>query len=368
MPLVAFSKLPTFQRLMNEYHDVLPLDRAKHQDIRELHIGLLNMMPDASLKATERQFMRLVGDCNQIVQFYVHLFTIPEIKRSDEIQQWVDDYYEDFESIKANGLDALIISGANPVSKHLEQEVFWPMLTEVIDWAKDHVTSTLCACLATHAVVQYLYDIKREPLPEKKWGIFEHRLTAERHPLTRHMNTRFDVPHSRYNEITRKQLTDRGVNILAESEQANVHLAVSPDGFRLVFFQGHPEYDALSLLKEYKREVVRWFNSDVENYPPFPENYFNRAVQDEMQGFKLLVEKHKFNQQPFPCWPEEWLASQIDNTWRDTALSTYNNWLGMVYQLTNKDLCERFMSGIDPDHPLDSQVTGVTDGSSNVLS
>ena len=354
MPLVAFSNLPTFQRLMQEHHDVLPLDRAKHQDIRELHIGLLNMMPDASLKATERQFMRLVGDCNQVVQFYVHLFTVPAIERSTNTQQWIDDYYEDFATIKANGLDALIISGANPVSKHLEQEAFWPMLTEVVDWAKDNVTSTLCACLATHAVVQYLYDIKREPLAAKKWGVFEHRLTTQDHPLIRHMNTRFDVPHSRYNQVSRRQLTDSGVIILAESEQANVHLAVSPDGFRLVFFQGHPEYDALSLLKEYKREVVRWFNSEIEKYPPFPENYFNRLTQEKMKGFKFEAEKSKSQKGPLPDWPEDWLVTQIDNTWRDTALSTYNNWLGMVYQLTNKDLNRRFMSGVDPENPLDS--------------
>lgn len=354
MPLVAFSKLPTFQRLMNEYHDVLPLDRAKHQDIRELHIGLLNMMPDASLKATERQFMRLVGDCNQIVQFYVHLFTIPAITRGPEAQQWVDDYYEDFETIKTNGLDALIISGANPASKYLEQEAFWPKLTEVIDWAKDNVTSTLCVCLATHAVVQYLYDIKRKPLPEKKWGVFQHRLTTKDHPLTRHMNTRFDVPHSRYNEVSKQQLKEKGVITLAESEQANVHLAVSPDGFRLVFFQGHPEYDALSLLKEYRREVVGWFDNEIDDYPPFPENYFNDLVQNKMNGFKRQVEKANSRKEPFPEWPEDWLVSHIDNTWRDTALSIYNNWLGMVYQLTNKDLNQHFMLGVDPEHPLES--------------
>ena len=145
MPLVAFTELPTFERLHSEHHDVLDIDRAQQQDIRELHIGLLNMMPDASLKATERQFMRLVGDCNQIVQFYVHLFTIPEIKRSTSAQEWIDQYYEDFESIKAHGLDALIISGANPISNELSEEVFWPGLTNVIDWAKENVTSVLCA-------------------------------------------------------------------------------------------------------------------------------------------------------------------------------------------------------------------------------
>ena len=297
MPLVAFSPLPTFQRLLDEQHDVLSLEKATHQDIREQHIGILNMMPDASLQATERQFMRLVGDCNQIVQFYIHLFTIPDIKRGKEAQQWIDQYYEDFESIKQNGLDALIITGANPVSEHLEQETFWPMLTEVIDWANDHVTSTLCACLSTHAVVQYLYGIKRQPLEQKKWGVFKHRVTDEVHPLTRHINTRFDIPHSRYNQITKQQLLKVGVKVLVESEDSGVHLAVSPDGLRLVFFQGHPEYDSFSLLKEYKREIDRWFNNQRQDYPPFPENYFIDEVQQALIDFQATAIEAKSNHQ-----------------------------------------------------------------------
>ncbi|MCW8879150.1 MAG: homoserine O-succinyltransferase [Kangiellaceae bacterium] len=354
MPLVAFSPLPTFDRLLNEHHDVLPLDKAKHQDIRELHVGLLNMMPDTTLQATERQFMRLVGDCNQIVQFYVHLFTIPQIERSEEAQAWIDEYYEDFTQIKKHGLDALIISGANPASPHLEQEDFWPMLTEVIDWAKENVTSTLCACLATHAVVQYLYDIQREPLADKKWGVYRHRLTQHDHPLTRHINTRFDVPHSRFNQITREQLDRVGVLTLAQSDEAGVHLAVSPDGIRLVFFQGHPEYDDFSLLKEYKREVDRWFNNERKDYPPFPEHYFEPEVVDKLLSYKQKLELAKQNQFARPDWPADWLLLRLDNTWRDTALSTFNNWLGLVYQLTNKNLHLPFMEGVDPGKPLES--------------
>lgn len=352
MPLVAFSNLPTFQRLINEHHEVLPLHRAIHQDIRELHVGLLNMMPDAALQATERQFMRLVGDCNQIVQFYVHLFTLPSIERSDETQQWINEHYEDFDTIRQQGLDALIISGAIPVEDSLEKESFWPMLTEVLDWAGENVTSTLCACLATHAVVQYLYGVKRRPLEFKKWGIFNHRLSDVVHPLTRHMNTRFDVPHSRDNQITRSQLDSAGLITLAESEQAGVHLAVSPDGFRLVFFQGHPEYDDLSLLKEYKREIDRWFTGQREDYPPFPENYFSCEVAQKLKIFQHHLEASKFKNGKPPDWPEAWLLARLDNTWRDTALSTFNNWLGMVYQLTHKDLKIPFMEGIDPELPL----------------
>jgi len=352
MSLVAFSKLPTFKRLLDEHHDILSIEKAEHQDIRELHIGLLNMMPDASLRATERQFMRLVGDCNQIVQFYVHLFTVPEIKRSAEAQAWVDEYYEDFDSIKSHGLDALIISGANPVSDHLEQEVFWPMLTEVIDWAKNNVTSVLCACLATHAVLQSSFGIKREPLAEKKWGVFEHRLTQKNHPLVRHMNTRFDVPHSRYNQISESQVIAKGLIPLAVSEDAGLHLAVSCDGIRLVLFQGHPEFDDLSLLKEYQREITRWFENNRSYYPPFPENYFNHKTQTKLVEFEQKVRQAKSDEMPFPQWPRKWLEEQLDNTWRDTALSIFNNWLGLVYRLTNKDIKKSFMEGIDPDNPL----------------
>ncbi|WP_196137192.1 homoserine O-succinyltransferase [Aliikangiella sp. G2MR2-5] len=352
MPLVAFSPLPTFERLMAEHHDVLPLDKAEHQDIRELHVGLLNMMPDATLQATERQFMRLVGDCNQIVQFYVHLFTIPDIPRSTEAQAWIDQYYETFDQVKEHGLDALIISGANPANPELEKESFWPMLTEVIDWAAENVTSTLCACLATHAVVQYKYGICRQPLPNKKWGVYRHRLTKTDHPLTRHTNTKFDVPHSRYNQITREQLEAKGLRTLAQSEDAGVHLATSEDGIRLVFFQGHPEYDDFSLLKEYKREIDRWLCGERADYPPFPENYFEKPVVEYLQKFKVELENARKNETARPEWPEEWLLDQLDNTWRDTALSTFNNWLGLVYQLTNKNPKLPFMEGVDPSDPL----------------
>jgi homoserine O-succinyltransferase/O-acetyltransferase len=353
MPLVAFSKLPTFKRLQQEHHGVLSLEKATHQDIRELHVGILNMMPDASLRATERQFMRLVGDCNQIVQFYVHLFTLPSIERGTDAQQWIDEYYQDFEQIKTRGLDALIISGANPVTESLDKEVFWPDLTQVIDWATENVTSTLCACLATHAVVQYLYDIKRQPMQKKTWGVFTHRLTGVEHPLTRHMNTRFDVPHSRFNQITSRQLKEKGLTILAKSEQVDFHLAVSPDGCRLVFFQGHQEYDGLSLLKEYKREIDRWFQGICKDYPPFPDNYFSQEVKDKLIEIKKEFQHSKANLQAAPEWPTKWLESRLDNTWRDTALSIFNNWLGMVYQLTSKDVKRPFMRGIDPEAPLD---------------
>ena len=125
MPIVAHNALPTFDRLRQEGLSVLPPDRALHQDIRELHIGLCNMMPDNALVATERQFFRLIGESNPIAQFYVHPFTLPELARGAEAQAHIERYYESFDQIREQGLDALIVTGANVTHSKLDA-VFLP--------------------------------------------------------------------------------------------------------------------------------------------------------------------------------------------------------------------------------------------------
>ncbi len=352
MPLVAHTKLPTFDRLHDEGEEILTPDRASHQDIREMHIGLLNMMPDAALEATERQFFRLVGACNQIAQFHVHPFTIGGLKRSPEAQAHIDQYYEPFEKIKQDGLDALIISGANVTHPRLPEEDFWVPLTEVFEWAKREVTSVLCSCLATHALIQHCFGIERTRLPKKRWGVFPHKVKDRLHPLVAEINTRFDVPHSRFNEIFQDDMEKKKLKVLVASEQAGVHLAVSPDGFRIVFFQGHPEYDDLSLLKEYKREVFRFLYHETENYPPFPENYFDAGVRQILIDYEQHVRTAKSTGSTPDSFPEELILEHLDNTWRDTAKAVFNNWLGKIYQITNQDRRLPFMDGIDPHNPL----------------
>ncbi|HCT99004.1 MAG TPA: homoserine O-succinyltransferase [Methylococcaceae bacterium] len=352
MPLVAHTNLPTFQRLREEGEEIIDANRANHQEIREIHIGLLNMMPDAALEATERQFFRLVGACNQIAQFHVHLFTIDGLTRSPQTQAHIDKYYESFEKIKTDGLDGLIISGANVTGAFLPDEDFWQPLTEVFSWAKENVTSILCSCLATHAVIEYCYGIARTRLPEKRWGVFSHTLVDKKHPLVVEMNTRFDVPHSRFNAIFQEDMEKAGLRVLSTSHDAGVHLAVSPDGFRIVFFQGHPEYDDISLLKEYKREIKRFFNDDIRTYPPYPENYFNAQVKAILSKYQQAVCQAKAAQSEFPDFPEAQILDFIDNTWRDTAKSVFNNWLGKIYQITHQERRLPFMDGIDPNNPL----------------
>ncbi|CAD7853803.1 MAG: Homoserine O-succinyltransferase (EC 2.3.1.46) [Olavius algarvensis Gamma 1 endosymbiont] len=352
MPIVAHTDLPTFEHLRREGQAILDPDRALQQDIRELHIGFLNMMPDAALAATERQFLRLINGSNQIAQFYVHPFTLGELQRSPAAQARIDHYYQDFDHIRAEGLDALIITGANVSHPNLADEPFWTPLIEVIDWALDHVTSILCSCLATHAVLQFRYDQTRHPLPGKRWGVYPHRVVDRQHPLVNDVNTLFEVPHSRFNEIGHEQFAAAGLRVLVESAEAGVHLAVSEDGFRIVFFQGHPEYDTISLLKEYKREVVLFAAGHRDDYPPFPEHYIGsrgRAILDEHR--ERISAARNSGREP-PPFPDAHIIPGLDNTWHDTAAGVVGNWMGKIYQVTNNDRSLAFMEGVDPRDPL----------------
>lgn len=350
MPLVAHSELPSFERLRSDGEDILDLGRAHHQDIRELHIGLCNIMPDAALEATERQFMRLVGSSNRIAQFYIHPFTLGGIVRSSESQNYIERYYTDFETIRKQGVDALIITGANVDGSEFAEQPFWGELTQVFDFAAAQVTSTLCACLATHAAMKHFENIERKHQGEKRWGVFSHTKVGGAHPLVRHINTRFDVPHSRFNDISREQMEAVGMRVLVASEEAGVHLAVSRDLFRFVFFQGHPEYDRNSLLKEYKREVNRFVAGQRADYPKLPNNYLNAPAAKLLQEFAALPN----DPLDMDAFPEMAAMEHIDNTWGDTARSIFNNWIGIVYQLTNRDRTKPFMDGVDPSKPLDS--------------
>lgn len=352
MPLVAHTALPTFDRLREEGFDVLSEHRARHQDIRELHVGLLNMMPDAALEATERQYLRLLGSSNRIAQFYVHPFSVRGVARQGAAREHVKRYYKSFEQIRSEGLDALVITGANPVESDITRETFWNGLVEVMSWARERVCSTYCSCLATHAAFKVYHGIERTPFRKKLWGVYMHRVTHRNHPLVAGINTRFETPHSRWNDVPAAQIESAGMKVLVASEEAGVLGAVSPDQFRFLYFQGHPEYDANSLLKEYKREVMRFVNREREDYPPFPENYITPGAAALLDEHKDEVVAAVNRGSAAPPFPEAEAERYVDNTWTDTGKAVFNNWLGLVYQLTDRDRNTPYMAGVDPNDPL----------------
>lgn len=343
MPLVAHRPMESLDRLRKEGQEVLDMYRANSQDIRELHIGLLNMMPDGALKATERQFLRLVGNCNRIAQFYVHIFTIDGVPRSAQMQNYIDNSYERFEDLAEIGLDGLIITGTNPVHQNLADEPYVKEIKKVFEWADKNVTSVLCSCLASHAAFKVFYDIDRQPLPEKLFGVFSHRILTQDHPLLYNLNTRFDMPHSRRNDVSAEALQAHGLEVLVAGEESGVALATSPDGFRQIYIQGHPEYDGQSLLKEYRRDMMLYRDGKLAQMPAMPKHYFNNRAQALLQ---------QYLSDPDGKFPYEALLEEVDITWRDTAKGLFANWLGLIYQLTHHDRRRQFMDGVDPKDPL----------------
>ncbi|MFT5225413.1 MAG: homoserine O-succinyltransferase [Polaribacter sp.] len=352
MPLVAHNNLPAFDKLSAEGVKILKSDIAQQQDIRELHIGLLNIMPDAALGATERQFFRLIAESNPIAQFYVHPFTLDTLPRGEKAQAHIDQHYESFEQVRTHGLDALIITGTNVVEAELSAEVYWQSLIAVADWAHQNVTSTLCSCLVTHAVLEFRYGQKRQPQSQKKWGVFNHSVIDQGHPLVADINTQFDVPHSRWNNVDSQQFDAAGLKTLVTGDDGCIHLATSADGFRTVFFQGHPEYDTISLLKEYKREVTRYIADELTTYPPLPTGYFGIFESAVMREYESRVKLAKSNHSEMPVFPESLVLSKLNNTWHDTASAVVGNWMGLIYQVTHKDRRKPFMDGVDIDNPL----------------
>ncbi len=352
MPIVAHSALPVFAELAAAGHPVLGLEEARAQDIRELHVGLLNMMPDAALQVTELQFLRLIGSANPIVQLYVHPFTVPGLARDSAAQAHIDSHYQPFDRLVDEGLDALVVTGANVSNPQLSDEPFWEPLGDVMDWAVDNVTSVLCSCLATHALLERSHGIVRHRMATKRWGVFPHRVVAPDHPLLAGANTRFDVPHSRWNEVTSRQVRDAGLEVLVESTEGDFHMGTSADGIRMVWLQGHPEYDRVSLLKEFKREVDRYVTGDLADLPPYPDHYLSPRSAQVARHHLEAVARARDTGAPPPPFPEQQLAADLDNTWTDTGKAVFMNWLGLVYRLTDLRRGVPFMAGVDPADPL----------------
>ena len=349
MPIVKSSNLPTYDRLLNEGRHILDTSRADNQDIRPLHIGFCNLMPDAALQDTERQWFRLIGESNRVAQIYMHPFTLPVITRDEKTQNYIAEYYEDIETLKSQGLDALIITGANTDSNPaVTKTKQWQCFYDLMDWANNNATSTVFSCISSYLLMYQKHGQLAQKQANKVLGIFSHKVLQRQHPLTRGMNTKFDAPHARSFGISRKQYDEAGMTTLIEGDIAGVMAAVSADGFREICLQAHPEYDTFSLLKEFRRDI-NWFKEGVINQAPdIPANYFNDEAMPIVQ--KAIADIIAGNKTPFP---EKEIELLLDNTWTDSARSIMANWIGLVYQLTHVDRQKQFMDGVDPNNPLE---------------
>jgi homoserine O-succinyltransferase/O-acetyltransferase len=301
MPIKIPDKLPASQVLTEENIFVMTETRAIHQDIRELKVVLLNLMP---LKIdTEIHLMRLLS--NSPLQVEIELLHTMTYMSKHTPEEHLETFYKTFDDVQHKKYDGMIITGAPVEQIEFEEVQYWGELQEIMDWSIHNVTSTMHVCWAAQAGLYYHYGIPKHPLQDKMSGIFSHRVITPRAPIVRGFDDRFYAPHSRYTEIRLEDIKEESsLDIISVSDEAGVYIVANHED-RMLFVTGHAEYDPLTLKKEYERDIKKGLDIEI------PKNYFPNNNPDESPVVQ----------------------------WRSHANLLFTNWLNYyVYQKTPYDL------------------------------
>ncbi len=301
MPIKIPDALPAAGILTAEKIFVMTETRAEHQDIRPLRMLILNLMPKKI--ETETQFLRKLS--NTPIQVIVDLLRIDEHVSKNTPKAHLDTFYLKFDDVRDGFYDGMIITGAPLDRVPFEEVHYWDVLTDIMRWSRDHVTCTMFSCWAVQAALKVFYDLPMQTREVKLSGVYRHERANCADPLVRGFDDYFLAPHSRFASFETEFIEkNTDLEILAGSPETGVYIAVSPDRSQ-VFVTGHPEYDALTLDNEYRRDIKAGLN------PAVPVNYY---PGDDPRN-------------PPPC------------TWRSHSYMLFANWINYyVYQSTPYDL------------------------------
>ncbi len=303
MPIKTQSDLPAREILENENIFVMDEYRAMHQDIRPLQVLILNIMPIK--QDTELQLLRALS--NTPLQIDVTFMNVKHHVSLNTSASHLNKFYITLDDIRGQKFDGLIITGAPVEDIRFEEVDYWEEICEIMDWAQTHVTSTLHICWGAQAGFYHYYGINKRALPEKLFGVYEHKVANRKIPLVRGFDDIFLAPHSRHTETPAEAIhACKGITVLAESPVAGVFLALAENG-KKIFVNGHPEYDRYTLHNEYYRDLNKGLPIHV------PYNYY----PNDDPGEKPLLQ------------------------WRSHSNNLYSNWLNYyVYQITPYDIRE----------------------------
>jgi homoserine O-succinyltransferase/O-acetyltransferase len=293
-----------------------------------LTVGLVNNMPDAALASTERQFAGLVKAAARGRDINIKLFSLPNVPRSEYTRAQMRGRYGDLEALAASSLDALIVTGTEPRTADLKAEPCYPALAWLADWAEANGVCTVWSCLATHAAVLHLDGIRRRPRAVKLSGVFA-STRASFDPLLNGVSARLYTPHSRKNELPVARLEAAGYEILTLSDDAGVDAFVRHGKSLFLFLQGHPEYDADSLAREYLRDVGRFLKGEQAAAPLMPSGYFTPEVEGELRQLTGLAERMP-GHGLMSRFTNVVSAAHLQQTWRSDAVRLYGNWIDEV--------------------------------------
>lgn len=303
-----------------------PRDRADRA--RVIEIGLVNNMGDAALRATERQFLRLLKTGAGGRPVRLHRFALPSVPRSPVSRQRIDSLYAGLGDLRRCRLDGLIVTGAEPRAARLRDEPYWDELRALVDWAEANTRSTIWSCLAAHAAVLHLDGIERRRLPRKCSGVYPaERLQSD--ALLHDLALPLRVPHSRLNDLPADRLANAGYDLLTHAPDVGVDTFARPGRSRFVFFQGHPEYDVASLQREYLRDIGRFLTGERDDFPEMPANYFDTATEAALAGFRTRAEMQRA---PVLISDLPTLAVRpgLSEQLEATATALFRNWLSVL--------------------------------------
>ena len=292
-----------------------------------IDIGLINNMPDSALQAAERQFLGLLSDASAGVTVRVSLFTMPGVPRADESRNRIRALYSNIEDLWTRRLDGLIVTGAEPRTPNLVDEPYWGDFTRILDWADQNTLSSVWSCLAAHMAVLYLDDIRRHRLSNKRSGVFESARTCD-HPLMDGLPLHIRMPHSRWNEVREEELSACGYRILARGGNGDVDIFSKQRKSCFLFFQGHPEYEADTLFREFRRDVRRYLKGEADTYPGIPQGYID-GMEDVFTEWKARAPFSR-SEALLAAFPTAMAEHRLLNTWRHAALQIYSNWLAYL--------------------------------------
>jgi homoserine O-succinyltransferase/O-acetyltransferase len=297
----------------------------RFEDPNCIHIGLINNMPGSALEATERQFRTLLDAAAEGIVVRLSLYALPGVPRSEEGSLRIHNCYSNISDLWNIHLDGLIVTGTKPLAPTRRDEPYWGSLKRLIEWAEHNTNSAIWSCLAAHAAVLQLAGIERRPLGDKLVGIFECARVSES-PFAAGVPDRLLMPHSRWNGIPDDGLEACGYHVLTRSEDAGVDTFVKRRKSLFVFFQGHPEYEADSLLLEYRRDIRSFLRRESDVYPSVPQRYVDRDAAALFTALRQRALSDR-REELLEEFPSELLAAKLRNTWRPAAVSLYRNWL-----------------------------------------
>jgi homoserine O-succinyltransferase len=296
-----------------------------------VRIAFVNNMPDTALEDTEMQFFELLDAAAGDIPVFLSLHSLTGVPRGERGQQHVSSFYGSTDELLNGQFDGVIMTGTEPRQADLRNEPYWSALASVLDWAESNTASTILSCLAAHAGVLHSDGVDRHPLSDKQFGVFDFGKSAD-HQLTSVTAERIRFPHSRWNEVRADALTACGYTVLTQSPEGGVDSFLKKKKRSLfVHFQGHPEYGAQTLLKEYRRDVKRFLRRERETYPSMPKGYFDAATVRLLTDFRDVVLSDR-REELMVRFPEG--RGSLEKSWHSSAVSIYRNWL--EYVITNR--------------------------------